>query len=166
MAVLAIVGLLGYGLLEKNTHRVQIGQPAPDRTLPTLVGDGSGQIADYRGKWVLVNLWASWCVPCREESPTLERFYRSQKANDFTVLGVDSQDLTQDGSRFVRQYGVTYPQLYDGPGDLGDSFGTNGYPESFLVDPQGDVALIRLGPLTGDYLDANVRPLMDRQATS
>lgn len=166
LAVLAIVGLLGYGLVKKNNSRVTVGQKVPDRTLPMLVGDGSGDIADYRGRWVLVNLWASWCVPCRQESPTLERYYRAERAHNFTVLGVDSQEISQRGVDFVHRYGVTYPQLYDGPGDLGHSFGTNGYPESFLVDPQGDIALIRLGPVTSDYLKNVVQPILDGKAAS
>ncbi|MDX6636868.1 MAG: cytochrome c biosis protein CcmG, thiol:disulfide interchange protein DsbE [Solirubrobacterales bacterium] len=164
--MLAIVGLLGYGLLKKNPASLQIGQRAPDRTLPTLAGGSSGDIADYRGRWVLVNLWASWCVPCRQESPALETFYRAERTHDFTVLGVDSQDLSDDGMRFVHEFGVTYPQLHDGPGDLGHSYGTLGYPESFLVDPKGHIALIRRGAVTADYLQSTVRPLIDRKAAA
>ncbi len=166
VAVLAVVGLLGYGLLKKNPNSVEIGQPTPDRSLPTLAGNDTGDIADYRGKWVLVNLWASWCVPCRQEAPALERFYRAERVHDFTVLGVDSQDLSDDATRFVREFGLTYPQLRDGPGDLGQDFGTRGYPESFLVDPHGKLALIQRGTVSADYLDSQVRPLLDRRAAS
>ena len=165
-AVLAIVGLLGYGLLKKNPNNLEVGQPIPDRSLATLSGAGTGEIADYRGKWVLVNLWASWCVPCRQEAPALEHFYRAEHAHDFTVLGVDSQDLSDDGERFVREYGITYPQLHDGPGDLGHAYGTVGYPESFLVDPRGDIALIRRGAVSSDFLDSQVRPLVDGREPS
>ena len=164
--MLAIVGLLGYGLLKKNTHRIDIGAAAPDRSLPVLTGDGTGRIADYRGKWVLVNLWASWCTPCAQESPALERFYQAQRSNDFTVLGVDSQDVEDAGRGFLREHGITYPQLYDGPGSLLDSFGSTGFPESFLVNPQGKIALIRPGPVTEDYLDSLVRPMIDGEAKS
>jgi cytochrome c biogenesis protein CcmG/thiol:disulfide interchange protein DsbE len=166
LAVLAVVGLLTYGLLKKNTDRIDVGATAPDRSLPMLSGTGTGQIADYRGKWVLVNLWASWCVPCGQESPALERFYRAERANGFTVLGVDSQDIDENGRRFVDEHGITYPQLYDGPGDLLDSFGSTGFPESFLVNPQGKIALVRPGPVTPEYLHALVLPLIDGEAKS
>jgi cytochrome c biogenesis protein CcmG, thiol:disulfide interchange protein DsbE len=166
LAVLAIVGLLGYGLLKKNPNNLEIGQPIPDRSLPMLSGDGTRTIADYQGKWVLVNLWASWCAPCRQEAPALERFYRSERAHDFTIVGIDSQDLSDDGARFVREYGLTYPQLHDGAGDLGHDYGTVGYPESFLVDPHGDIALIQRGTVSSSYLDSQVRPLLDGKAAS
>jgi cytochrome c biogenesis protein CcmG/thiol:disulfide interchange protein DsbE len=160
LGVLAVVGLLGYGLLSKGANTLEIGQSIPDRTLPALAGGGSGNIAAYRGRWVLVNLWASWCTPCRDESPELETFYRAERRHGFTVLGIDSQEISTDGLRFVRDYGLTYPQLHDGPGDLSDELGTRGYPESFLVDPRGRLALIRRGPVTPDYLRSTVLPLI------
>jgi len=146
LGVLAVVGLLGYGLVSKGAASADIGQPVADRELPTLDGAGSGRIADHRGEWVLVNLWASWCLPCKQESPALQSFYRAERGHDFIVLGVDSQDLSQNGLQFVHEYGITYPQLHDGPGDLGDDLGATGYPESFLVDPQGKLRLFREHP--------------------
>jgi cytochrome c biogenesis protein CcmG/thiol:disulfide interchange protein DsbE len=92
-------------------------------------------VSNYRGNWVLVNFWASWCVPRRDESPALEAFYRQHRAQDFTVLDIDTRDLTDVGRGFVAKYGITYPQLRDGEGDRAHGFGTSGVPESFLVDP-------------------------------
>src|SRR6266536_97623 len=106
MAALAVIGLLGYGLLKKSDAALKVGDPAPSASLPVLDGSGTGQIADYRGRWVLVNVWASWCAPCRAESPTLERFYRAHRGRDFTVLGIDSNDLSDDALAFVRRYGI------------------------------------------------------------
>jgi cytochrome c biogenesis protein CcmG, thiol:disulfide interchange protein DsbE len=162
LGVLAVVGLLAYGLISKGTSRIALGEPIPDRTLPALSGDGSGSIADYRGRWVLVNLWASWCVPCEKESPGLEAFYRQRKADGFTILGVDSKEVADDGRAFAAEHHLTYPQLYDGPGTFGDDLGTNGYPENFLVDPAGKIRLIRLGPVTPEYLRDAVAPLLQR----
>ena len=166
LGVLAVVGLLGYGLVSKGAASADIGQPVADRELPTLDGTGSGRIADYRGEWVLLNLWASWCLPCKQESPALQAFYRAERGHGFTVLGVDSQDLSQNGLQFVHEYGITYPQLHDGPGDLGDDLGATGFPESFLVDPQGKLRLLRRGPVTPDYLQTVVRPFLDGKAPS
>jgi cytochrome c biogenesis protein CcmG/thiol:disulfide interchange protein DsbE len=158
LAVLAVVGLLGFGLLSKGGASIQVGEAAPDGPLPRLDGNGTGRVSDYRGRWVLVNFWASWCVPCRDESPALARFYRLHRGQRFIVLGIDTRDLTDDGQKFVEQYGVSYPQLRDGDGDAAHDFGTTGVPESFLVDPQGRLVLIRRGPVDESYLNQFVAP--------
>ena len=165
MAVLAVIGLLGYGLLNKSAEALEPGEAVPATSLPRLDGEGSGSIADYRGRWVLVNVWASWCTPCRDESPALERFYRAHRDRRFTILGIDSNDLSDDALSFVRKYGITYPQLRDGSGDFSQQeLGTTGVPESFLVGPDGRLVLHRLGPVTGDYLDSNVVPYLTGEA--
>jgi cytochrome c biogenesis protein CcmG/thiol:disulfide interchange protein DsbE len=164
LAVLAVVGLLAYGVVSKGTARVAAGQPIPDRTLPNLTGSGTGSVADYRGRWTLVNVWASWCQPCRDEAPALQSFYKRERRHDFTVLGIDSRDLSNDARDFVRRYGITYPQLRDGSGDVPQDFGMTGFPESFLVNPQGKIALVRPGPVTADFLDASVKPFLTGQA--
>ncbi len=160
LAVLAVVGLLGFGLLSKGGANVQVGEPAPDTSLPRLSGMGTASLADYDGRWVLVNFWASWCVPCRDESPALQAFYREHRASGFAVLGIDTRDLTGDGRDFVKRYGLSYPQLRDGNGDSSHDFGTTGVPESFLVSPQGKLVLIRRGPVDSQYLNRYVAPLV------
>jgi cytochrome c biogenesis protein CcmG/thiol:disulfide interchange protein DsbE len=166
LAVLAVVGLLAYGLASKGTASVSVGEAVPDRTLPRLHGGGQGDIADYRGRWVLVNVWASWCPPCRDEAPALERFYRRERAHGFTVLGIDSRDVSSDAIAFLRRYHITYPQLHDGAAELYDALGMSGYPENFLVDPHGKLALIRRGAVTASYLNEAVRPFLTGQAKS
>jgi cytochrome c biogenesis protein CcmG, thiol:disulfide interchange protein DsbE len=166
LAVLAVVGLLAYGLASKGSASISVGDQAPGRSLPRLQGKGAGEIADYRGGWVLVNVWASWCPPCRDEAPALERFYRRERRHDFTVLGIDSRDVTSDAIDFLRRYRITYPQLRDGSAELYDDLGMTGYPESFLVDPQGKLALIRRGAVTPSYLDDVVRPFLTGEARS
>jgi cytochrome c biogenesis protein CcmG, thiol:disulfide interchange protein DsbE len=165
LAVLAVIGLLGYGLLNKSAKALEPGEAVPGTVLPKLDGEGAGSVSDYRGRWVLVNVWASWCVPCRDESPALERFHRAHRGQRFTILGVDSNDLTDDALSFVRRYGITYPQLRDGSGDFSqDDLGTTGVPESFLVGPDGKLVLHRLGPVTSAYLDSNVAPYLTGKA--
>jgi cytochrome c biogenesis protein CcmG, thiol:disulfide interchange protein DsbE len=160
LAVIAFVGLLTFGLLSKGSSGVALDEVAPSASLPRLVGGGKGSLAGYRGRWVLVNFWASWCGPCKEEAPTLERFQRRQGDGDFTVLGIDSRDLSGDGRAFVRRFGLTYPQLRDGDGSAAHAFGTTGVPENFLVDPRGRVRLLLRGPVTDEYLSREVAPLL------
>jgi len=145
LAVLAVLGLLGFGLIKKSSDGTAIGDPAPADSLPRLGGDGSGSLAAYRGDWVLVNVWASWCGPCRQESPALQRFFARHRS-EIAVLGVDTRDLTGDGRAFVAEHGLRYPQLRDGDGDYAHELGTTGVPESFLVGPAGKLAAHRPGP--------------------
>jgi cytochrome c biogenesis protein CcmG, thiol:disulfide interchange protein DsbE len=161
IGVLAALGLLTYGLLSKGGATVAVGDTAPDKQLSRLDGGGSGEIADYRGRWVLVNFWASWCAPCRSEAPALESFQEEHAGQGFTVLGINLDDSTGDATEFVRRYGLTYPQLRDGDGsDRRDAYGMTGFPESFLIDPAGKLALIRRGAVDESYLADQVAPLI------
>jgi cytochrome c biogenesis protein CcmG/thiol:disulfide interchange protein DsbE len=162
LAVLALVGLLVYGLASKGSSGVSVGDPAPTGALPRLSGSGSESLADYRGRWVLANIWASWCVPCKQEAPELERFQRRYGGQRFTIVGIDSRDLSGDGRAFVSRYGLSYPQLRDGDGAMARDFGTTGVPENFLIDPRGKVRLLVRGPVTGEYLQDSVAPLLPR----
>jgi cytochrome c biogenesis protein CcmG/thiol:disulfide interchange protein DsbE len=162
VAVLALIGLLGFGLIAKGQGSLPVGEPFPDAELPALEGSASGSIADYRGKWVLVNVWASWCDPCREEAPELQRFYERQRANDFVVLGIDTQDASDEALAFADEFGLSYPQLHDGSGDYAENeLQTTGVPENFLVDPSGDVAFVQRGPVTTAMLEERVAPLIE-----
>jgi cytochrome c biogenesis protein CcmG/thiol:disulfide interchange protein DsbE len=163
LAVLALVGLLVFGLLSKGGSRVAVGEPAPGTSLPQLGGDGSESLADYKGRWVLVNFWASWCEPCKEEAPALEEFQRQHGDAKFTVLGVDTRDLTSDGREFVREYGLSYPQLRDGDGGAAHDYGTTGVPENFLVDPEGKVQWLLPGPVDEQYLREQVEPFLPQE---
>src|SRR4029453_2274094 len=152
IGVLAVIGLLGYGLLSKGGDTIAVGNSAPDKELSLLGGDGSGEIEDYRGSWVLVNFWASWCAPCGSEAPALESFQRQHSPEGFTVLGINLDDTSDDAIAFVRRFWLTYPQLRDGDGsDRRDAYGMTGFPESFLVDPAGKPAVIRRGPVPQGY---------------
>jgi cytochrome c biogenesis protein CcmG, thiol:disulfide interchange protein DsbE len=160
LAVLALIGLLAFGLTTKGSDALAVGEPVPDSELPRLDGSGSGSLADYRGDWVLVNVWASWCGPCRDESPALQAFHERHSDDGFTVLGIDTEDATEAGLDFVAEFELTYPQLHDGPGEYKDELETTGVPESFLVDPEGELALHRPGPVTEEYLREAVEPLI------
>ena len=121
VGVAALLGLLVYGLGQSSPDRgleesLAKGErePAPGFELPRLEGGGARTLADYRGKVVVLNVWGSWCDPCRSESPLLERWHkRISRGGQGTVLGVDVLDNTPDAEAFIREYGLTYPQLKD-----------------------------------------------------
>jgi cytochrome c biogenesis protein CcmG, thiol:disulfide interchange protein DsbE len=166
MVVLAVLGLLGYGLLSKGEESLALGETAPDRQITKLDGTGTAKVADYRGKFVLLNFWASWCEPCRAEAPALEDFQKAHQADGFTVLGINLDDTTRDADGFVRKYGLTYPQLRDGDGRWwrNNAYGMTGFPENFLIDPEGKIALIRRGPVDDEYLSRYVAPIISGRA--
>lgn len=162
LAVCAVVGLLGFGLLSKGEAKIAVGDRAPDRALPVLGGPGEGSIADYRGRWVLVNLWASWCGPCRQEAPELEEFARRYRERGVSVLGINVQDNSDDALAFLRDHRVGYPQLRSIGDERSAAFGSTGVPENFLVDPRGRLALIWRGPVDRRFIEENIVPVIER----
>jgi cytochrome c biogenesis protein CcmG/thiol:disulfide interchange protein DsbE len=160
LAVCAVIGLLAFGLLSKGEAKIAVGEPVPDRELPVLGGSGQGSIADYRGRWVLVNLWASWCIPCRQEAPVLDRFAREYRKRGVSVLGIDVQDNSDDALAFLHDYDVRYRQLRSIGDERSAAFGSTGVPENFLVDPRGRLALIWRGPVDRSFLEKQVVPIV------
>ena len=117
------------------------GRPvrAPAFALERLDRDGTLTLSQLAGKPVIVNFWASWCIPCREEAPRLQETYERYRKQGLVVLGVDFQDFRGDAKRFMKRFGVTYPNVYDGKGSLVGKWGLRGVPETFFVDRQGRV---------------------------
>ncbi|HEY2716472.1 MAG TPA: TlpA disulfide reductase family protein [Solirubrobacterales bacterium] len=166
LAVAAAVGLLVYGLVSKGDSQIAVGDPAPRTALDKLEGGGEESLANYRGRWVMVNFWASWCVPCRQEAKALNQLQRERGGPRFTVVGVDSNDLSPDAKAFVRRFGVSYPQLRDGNGDLAHEFGTTGVPESYLFNPQGKLKVPWRGPVDEKILREQFLPLIPAKGNS
>ena len=164
IGVIAVIGLLAYGVISKGHGSLQDGDAAPVAELPALGGAAgqTGSIADYKGKWVLINVWASWCDPCRDEAPDLERFSREHQGDNFEILGVDTKDDQGSAQKFVEEFGLTYPQLHDGSGDYADDdLLTTGVPENFLVDPDGNVAIAIHGQVTPELLSEQIAPRLE-----
>jgi cytochrome c biogenesis protein CcmG/thiol:disulfide interchange protein DsbE len=167
--LLALIALLAYGLAQNEPDRgvdeaLARGErsPAPAFELPKLGGGGSESLADYRGQVVVLNFWASWCKPCRDESPLLERWHRRIRGRGATVLGVDILDVTGRAQDFIDEYGLTYPMLKDKDGEGLDKFGVVAYPETFVIDRQGRIAAVARGPVDDAFLRRNVAPLLER----
>ena len=112
--------------------------PAPAFDLARLdVPDGTFSLADLKGKPAVVNFWASWCIPCKDEAPALQATYEKYKSQGLVVLGIDAQDFRKDAVRFMKRYGITYPVVYDGSGSTLGKWGVTGFPETYFVDRSG-----------------------------
>jgi cytochrome c biogenesis protein CcmG, thiol:disulfide interchange protein DsbE len=160
IAAVAFVALLAFGLASGDGAEIAVGEPAPDAPVELLDGSGTAELADYRGEWVLLNFWASWCDPCRTESPAIEK-WANRHEGEVTVVGMNTEDLTEDATDFVDEFGLTWDMLRDGDGARKDAFGIYALPESFLIDPEGNLALIRRGTVDEQFLEDEVTPLIE-----
>jgi len=131
---------------------------APGFVLPSLYGKGDVRLTSLRGKVVVLNFWASWCAPCKQEAPHFESASKRYASRGVVVIGVDVNDFTGDAKHFARRYGVTYPLLHDGSGKTLGPYGVSLLPETFVIDRGGRVLDDRVpGELTGAQLDASIR---------
>src|SRR3954465_4816246 len=169
VATIALVSLLAYGLASGDGARtldeaIARGErpAAPKLDLPPLKGAPQGRpLGDYRGKVVVLNVWASWCPPCRDEPPLLQRWHRKIAPRGGLVLGVDVQDIDSDARGFIREYKLTYPHIRDKEGDnVRSEYGVVGYPETFVIDRQGRVAALQRGPVDDKFMQQAVEPLL------
>jgi cytochrome c biogenesis protein CcmG/thiol:disulfide interchange protein DsbE len=170
LGVVALLALLAYGLVASEPDRgmddaLARGETvaAPGFELERMSGDGRASLADYRGKIVVLNAWASWCGPCREESPLLQRWHERISRDDRgTVLGIDALDVDSDARAFVREYGLTYPMLRDPEGRSLIDYGVIGYPETFVIDERGNIVALRRGAVDEQWMREEVAPLLER----
>ena len=163
--VAGVIALLVIGLANKDIgtsiqDALEEGRrpPAPDATLPVLLeADGIGPVGSevslesLRGKIVVLNFWASWCQPCELEAPVLEEVaarYRRDGPQEVVVLGVDVQDLREEALSFARDNQVTYASLRDGEDTVKNRYEVPALPETFVIDPEGRIALKVVGQLT------------------
>ncbi len=179
VAVLALLGMFGLkmaanaGWLQGGAGPRVAGAPgvnfngqlvqtafrqAPDFAL-TLFSGESLRLADLRGTPVVVNFWASWCPPCRQEAPLLERTWRAYRARGVTFVGVDIWDSDADARRFLRDFAITYPNGPD-PGAVALDYGLTGIPETYFIDRDGQVVRKWIGPFTEESLRALLDELL------
>jgi cytochrome c biogenesis protein CcmG, thiol:disulfide interchange protein DsbE len=118
---------------------------APDFTLDRLDRDGKLALSSLRGKAVVLNVWASWCIPCKDEAPFLERVWQQNRQRGVAVVGLDAKDFRLDARRFMKRFGLTFPIVYDGPGEILGGYGVTGFPETFVIDREGKVVEVFAG---------------------
>jgi cytochrome c biogenesis protein CcmG, thiol:disulfide interchange protein DsbE len=139
---------------------------APEFTLERLDEKGELALSGLQGKAVIVNFWASWCIPCKEEAPYLEQVWQADRDRGLVVLGVDAQDFRRDARDFVERYALTFPIVYDGPGSILADYGVTGFPETFVVDREGRVVEAFVGAVNSDEDRARLREAVDRALES
>jgi cytochrome c biogenesis protein CcmG/thiol:disulfide interchange protein DsbE len=171
---LLLIGLLAYGLTtqgssERIDEALADGEapPAPPFALPILdagslqpplarsvrsrLADGRLGIDELAGTPFVLNLWASWCVPCREEAPVLERGWR-RDGDAVLYVGLDMQDLTDDARAFLDEFGISYPTIRDPGNEVARSYGATGIPETYFVSADGGVVGHVIGVLSEQQL--------------
>jgi thiol-disulfide isomerase/thioredoxin len=140
-----VVLLGGLMVLISTPSQTNLPRPAPDFILPDLNGQAV-RLSQHKGKVVLLNVWATWCGPCRQEMPTMQALAQRLKGEDFIMLAA-SQDV--DGATTVGPYlkegGYTFPVLLDMRGEVGKKYGVTGYPETFIIDRQGQIVYHHIG---------------------
>lgn len=141
-------------------HGVQPLPPNAHMGLPVLGSSGKATLTSFRGKILVVNVFASWCAPCKAEAPILEREQRILNRHDGTVVGITYKDDTDASENFARQQHITYPVLRDVSGTFSQSWGINGVPETFVINRRGRVVALRRYQLAGSWLQQTVAPLL------
>jgi cytochrome c biogenesis protein CcmG, thiol:disulfide interchange protein DsbE len=153
------------GELAKQTEQGERPQ-APDFTLERLDREGDLRLSTLRGKVVVLNFWASWCIPCKEEAPFLEEVWRESRDGGLVVVGLDAKDFRRDARAFVRRFDLTFPIVYDGPGSTLPRWGVTGFPETFVIDREGRVVDAFVGAVNSDEDRARLRAATARALDS
>ena len=155
-AVLAIVGGAAFGFIslqERKGYGLKEGSPAPGFQLRSLSG-GTGDLGTLRGRLVLVNFWATWCPPCVQEMPSLERLHRALGPEGLAVIGVSVDEDEGAVREFVARHGLSFPILRDPGGHTAAAYRTTGWPETFVIGPDGAILRILVGPAEWDTPEA------------
>ena len=148
-------------LLALAASAKEVSGPAPDFTLKSRSGENI-KLSELRGEVVMINFWASWCGPCRQEMPLLDALYQRYRPMGFTILGVSVDEDVADAKRLLKEIPVTFPVLFDTDNKVADLYELVAMPSTVLVDRDGNMRFVHLGYLPGyerDY-EAQIKMLI------
>ena len=168
VAIAALFALLAFGLANREpatgrSGETRVGKPAPDFSM-TLLDGGSFALADYAGTPLVINFWASWCPPCRNESPGFERIWRQYQDEGVQFVGVDIQDTEPEAVAYVQEFDLTFPNGRDPDGDITVDYGVIGLPVTFFINADGLVEGRWVGAIPEDKLESWVRALISESS--
>jgi cytochrome c biogenesis protein CcmG/thiol:disulfide interchange protein DsbE len=158
VAIVAFLLLLSYGLLSEPGSGPLNEGPAPDFSLQ-LLDDGPLSLADLRDQVVVVNFWASWCQPCREEAPLLEKVWQEYQSQGVTFIGIAYKDTEGKARAFLDEFSITYPNALDPANRVARLYRIQGVPETFFIK-DGEIADLYIGPLSKDQLVTRIERLL------
>ena len=156
---LALVLMLAFRRDPHDIRTGTVGKPAPAFTLADLAGNGSISLDQYKGKVVVLNFWASWCIPCKEENPALTDVWERYRESDVVLLGIVFQDSTTAARDYTARLGNTWPSAVDGSGQVALSYGVFGPPETYFIGADGVIAGRHIGPIDRQTLITGIETL-------
>jgi cytochrome c biogenesis protein CcmG/thiol:disulfide interchange protein DsbE len=161
LVLVAFVGLLAFRLWDTNTTEQRADGMAPEFTFTTFEGE-TISLADLKGKGVVLNFWASWCDPCRDEAELLETAWRREQENGIVFIGLDYLDQEPAAKAYLEEFDITYPNGPDLQSQAARRYGIKGVPETYFISPEGEIVQTVIGPLTSaaqlDSFLAKIRP--------
>ena len=156
--VLALLGLLAWGLGKAQAGPVDNGL-APDFSLTGFDGR-KVTLSELRGQVVIINFWASWCLPCREEAAYLEQTWRKYQDQGVVFIGVDYVDTKKEALAYIQEFDITYINGPDLETAISDAYNIKGVPETFYVSKSGELRGVHIGPLKSPELDQKIEELL------
>ena len=153
--IFLVLALLGYALFgDRETAKTSplVGKDAPEFTLKLFDGKRVS-LSELKGKTVLLNFWASWCMPCRQEAPALEQSWLKYKDKNVVFIGVNVWDENRSASSYIEKFGGGYPQGIDPEEEIQVDYGIGGVPETYFIGPSGIITDKYNGPLTEEIID-------------
>ena len=160
--VLGLITLLAFGFTTnpKKVPSPLLGRPAPDFQVDELNGKQKFSLSEFKGKPVILNFWASWCAECRTEAIILENFYKKY-GKKLAIIGIAIQDSPQKAKTFARHFSKTYLlALDDLSGNIALDYGIYGVPETFFIDPKGNIFHKTIGEVSTELLEKKFKPFM------